>query len=69
MCKKPVLHQLDFTKQFHLHTDASAYGVGVILSQEEESTLTTTSTKPKLYPVAYYLATFTETEWNYDIYD
>jgi hypothetical protein len=69
MCKKPVLCQSDFTKPFYLHTDASAYGTGAILSQEGESTPTTTSTKPKLYSVAYYSATFTETEWNYNIYN
>jgi RNase H-like domain found in reverse transcriptase len=62
MCKKLVLCQPDFTKPVHLHTDALAYGMGAILSQEGESTLTTTSTKPKLHPVAYYSATFTETE-------
>jgi RNase H-like domain found in reverse transcriptase len=32
MYKKPVLHQPDFAKPFHLHTDASAYGMGAILS-------------------------------------
>jgi RNase H-like domain found in reverse transcriptase len=69
MCKKPVLRQPDFTKPFHLHIDTSAYGVGAILSQEGESMPTTTSTKPKLHPITYYLATFTETKWNYDIYD
>jgi len=69
MCKKPVLCQPDFTKPFHLHMDALAYGMGAILSQEGESTPTTTSTKPRLYPVAYYSATFTETKQNYNIYD
>ena len=69
MCKKPVLCQLDFTKPFHLHTDALAYGVGAILLQEGESSPTTPSMKPKLHPVAYYSAMFTEIEWNYDIYD
>jgi len=31
--------------------------------------LTQPAKKPKLHPVAYYSATFTETECNYDIYD
>jgi RNase H-like domain found in reverse transcriptase/Reverse transcriptase (RNA-dependent DNA polymerase) len=34
MCQQPVLKQPDFTKPFAVFTDASAYGVGAILSQE-----------------------------------
>jgi len=34
MCQQPVLKQSDFTKPFAVFTDASAYGVGAILSQE-----------------------------------
>src|SRR5260370_2253837 len=33
MCQKPVLLQPNFAKRFYLQTDASAYGVGAILSQ------------------------------------
>ena len=36
MAKQPVLRQPDFTKQFFVTTDALAYGVGAILSQEGE---------------------------------
>jgi hypothetical protein len=72
MTDKPVLQQPDFTKPFFLLTDASVYGVGAILSQEggstEFSNMQNTSRKPKLHPVAYYSATFIETECNYDIY-
>jgi hypothetical protein len=68
MISKPVLQQPNFTKPFFLLTDASAYGVGAILSQEGGST-SNPSQKPKLHPVAYYLATFTQTERNYDIYE
>jgi hypothetical protein len=69
MTDKPVLRQPDFTKPFVLLTDASAYGVGAILSQEGGSTNPTDSRKPRLHPVAYYSATFTKTERNYDIYE
>ena len=72
MCKKPVLQQPDFTKPFYVLTDASAYGVGAILSQEGESAILQIETphkKPKLHPIAYYSAMFTKTECNYDIYN
>jgi RNase H-like domain found in reverse transcriptase/Reverse transcriptase (RNA-dependent DNA polymerase) len=68
MISKPVLQQPDFTKPFFLLTDASAYGVGAILSQEGGSSTSNPHQKPKLHPVAYYSATFTQTEHNYDIY-
>ena len=79
MCTKPVLQQPNFSKRFYVQTDASVYGVGAILSQEggseteteesEEEDTTQKPKKPKLYPLAYYLATFTPTERNYDIYE
>ena len=52
-------------------SDASAYGVGAVLSQEGESETPSLSkrSKPTLYPIAYYSATFTPTERNYDIYE
>ena len=68
MCSRPVLAQLDFNKQFFLQTDASAYGVGTILLQEGDHHATA-SQKSKLHPIAYYSATFTPTEQNYDIYE
>jgi hypothetical protein len=68
MINKPVLHQPDFTKPFFLLTNASAYGVGAILSQEGGSLTPNSNKKPKLHPVAYYSATFTQMEHNYDIY-
>ena len=67
MCAKPILQQPDYTKAFFLAMDASAYGVGTVLSQEGELNLRTQ--KPMLCPVAYYSNTFTPTEWNYDIYE
>jgi hypothetical protein len=71
MCKSPVLTQPNFNKRFYLQTDASAYGVGAVLSQEGGNTTTSLlkRTKPTLHPVAYYSATFTPTERNYDIYE
>ena len=73
MCSSPVLAQPNFNKRFILQVDASAYGVGAILSQEGDLTTLTPSLKqrikPTLHPVAYYSATFTTTERNYDIYE
>ena len=73
MCSSPVLTQLNFNKQFILQVDTSAYGVGTILSQEGDPITLTPSlkqrSKPTLHPIAYYSATFTATEQNYDIYE
>jgi len=66
MCSWPVLAQPNYNKPFFLQTDASAYGVGTILSQEGEHHATA-SQKPKLHPITYYSATFMPTEHNYDI--
>jgi RNase H-like domain found in reverse transcriptase/Reverse transcriptase (RNA-dependent DNA polymerase) len=59
MCQQPVLKQPDFTKPFAVFTDASAYGVGAILSQEGGPNA---QNHTKHHPIAYYSATFTETE-------
>src|SRR5579863_9405845 len=70
MCSQPVLKQPDFEKKFFLQTDASKYGMGAVLSQEGETTTNTSnSLKPKLHLIAYYSATFTHTEQDYDIYE
>jgi RNase H-like domain found in reverse transcriptase len=66
MCQQPVLKQPDFTKPFAVIMDASAYGMGAILSQEGGPNK---QNRTKYHPIAYYSATFTETEWNYDVYD
>ncbi len=69
MCCSPVLTQLDFDKKFYLQTDALAYGIGAVLLQEGDLTPALTKrAKPTLHPTAYYSATFTPTERNYDIY-
>jgi len=70
MCSNPVLIQPDFDRKFYLQTDASAYGIGTVLSQEGELTPTLAKqTKPTLHPTAYYLATFTPIKRNYNIYE
>ena len=72
MCSSPVLTQPNFNKRFILQVDTLAYGVGAILSQEGDPTNLTPNLaqqiKPTLHPIAYYSATFTATERNYDIY-
>ena len=55
MCKWPVLRQPNFDKPFFLHTDASAYGMGAILSQEGEINPLKPQ-KPKLHPVLSQLS-------------
>jgi hypothetical protein len=67
MCTRPILRQPDYTKPFFLATDASAYGVGAVLSQEGETNPRTH--KIMRHPIAYYSATFTPTERNYDIFE
>ena len=71
MCSKPVLRQPDFNKPFHVYTDASAYGMGAILSQKGKTNHNPLKPDkpPKHHPVAYYSATFKPTEGNYDIYE
>ncbi len=71
MCRRPVLIQPNFERRFYLQTDASTYGIGVVLSQEQGKgdMPSDKKGKPKLHPIAYYSATFTPTERNYDIYE
>ena len=66
MCSHPILQQPDYTKAFFLATDASAYGMGTVLLQVGE--INPHTQKPMLCPIAYYSATFTPTQRNYDIY-
>ena len=67
MCSQPVLKQPDYDKPFFLATDASAYGVGAVLSQE--GGFNPRTKKFIQQPIAYYSTTFTPTERNYDIYE
>jgi hypothetical protein len=52
MCAGPVLQQPDFSRKFFLQVDASAYGVGAVLSQEGNHTTPTLErrVKPVLHP-------------------
>ena len=59
MISRPVLMQPNFEKTFYLQTDASAIGVGAILSQDGEEL--STNSKPKRHPIAYFSAMFTLT--------
>ena len=71
MCKAPVSIQPNFEKKFFLQVDASAYGMGAVLSQEGETTTPSLEKcqKPALHPITFYSATFTPTERNYGIYN
>jgi hypothetical protein len=66
MISKPVLRQPDFGKTFYLQTDASKYGVEAVLSQDKGNQPTTPRRR---HPVAYYSATFSPTEQNYNTHD
>jgi RNase H-like domain found in reverse transcriptase len=66
MVSKPVLHQPNFSKTFYLQMDTLKYGVGAILSQDKSDQPTTPR---RCHLVAYYSATFTPTEQNYDAHD
>jgi RNase H-like domain found in reverse transcriptase len=49
MCRCPILRQPDYKKPFFLATDASAYGVGAVLSQEGECHRRGTRDSKRLY--------------------
>jgi hypothetical protein len=69
MCCSPVLTQPDFEEKFYLQTNTSAYSMGTILSQRGKTSQTLHKhSKLTTHPIAYYLAMFTPTEQNYDIY-
>jgi hypothetical protein len=55
-----VLAQPQLDQQFEVEVDASGFAFGAVLSQKKES---------KKHPIAFYSATATEAEQNYDIYD
>ena len=67
MCRKPILQQPNYEDSFYLATDALAYSVGAVLSQEGE--INPCTQKPTQHTIAYYSATFILKEKNYDIYE
>jgi hypothetical protein len=67
ICRKPILQQPNYSTPFFLATDASAYGMGAVLSQEGETNPQTK--KPTQHPIAYYSSMFIPAERNYDIYE
>ena len=46
LCSQPILTSPDFTKEFILQTDASAWGIGAVLSQQDNDNIE--------HPIAYY---------------
>jgi len=61
MTKEPVLGQPDEEEPFEVEVDTLGFAVGAVLLQREKD--------KKCHPVAYYSATLTVTERNYNIYD
>lgn len=54
----PVLSCPDYSKPFEVHTDASSYGIGAMLTQSIDG---------KEHPIAYMSRSFTSPEKNYSI--
>ena len=58
---EPVLMQPKLEEPFEIEVDASGYAVGAILIQRDKT--------GKRHPIAYFSATLTDAECNYDIYE
>ena len=58
--KKPILVLSDLKKSYILETDASDYTMRGILKQKIDE---------KLHSITFYFRKFTNTEFNYEIYD
>ena len=58
---QPVLRCADPKKAFELEVDASTYGIGAILMQQDK--------EGKRYDVGYYSKALNDTERNYDVWD
>src|ERR1700744_989064 len=58
---EPVLAHPELDQPFELEVDASGYAIGAVLLQRKKDN--------KRHPIAFYSATLTAAERNYDIYD
>ena len=56
-----VLMMPNQTRPFQIECDASKYASGAVLTQQDNNS--------DRHPVAFLSKTFSETEWNYEIYD
>ena len=61
LTSSPVLMMPDQTQPFQIECDASKYASGAVLTQQDNN--------GDRHPVAFLSKTFSETEWNYEIYD
>ena len=58
---EPVLIQPKLEEPFKIEVDVSGYAIRAILIQRDE--------KGKWHLIAYFSATLTDAEWNYNIYE
>ena len=59
LCNAPVLHQLDYDKDFIIQTDASEYAIGGCLAQLDDT--------GREYPLAFYSAKMTEVQRRWSV--
>ena len=57
---EPILRQPQLDQQFEIEVDASGFAIGAVLMQQDQD--------GKRHPVAYFSATLTEAERNYNIF-
>ena len=60
LVSEPILRQPQLDQQFEIEVDASGFAIGAVLMQRDQD--------GKRHPVAYFPATLTEAERNYDIF-
>ena len=60
LISEPILRQPQLHQQFEIEVDASGFAIGAVLMQRDP--------EGKRHPVAYFSATLTEVEQNYDIF-